>query len=179
MGVLAALFLEGDDLLALAVLEDLALDRGALDQRRAQLGRCRRPASGLRPRSAWSRHRPPGFPPSGPSPWPPYTVFRRCGRPRTWSNSLKMKWFSGNTQFPESGAIYGKALPVKPRIARFSGGPRSGGNRRPGLGFAHAQLGHQGGDQKHHTHGHRHGLGVGDAEGDPRHPVCRRPSAAW
>src|SRR6185369_10234103 len=38
MGVLAALLLEGDDLVALAVLENLALDRSALDQRRAQLG---------------------------------------------------------------------------------------------------------------------------------------------
>src|SRR6202012_3010229 len=34
VGVLAALLLEGDDLLALAVADDLALNRGALDQRR-------------------------------------------------------------------------------------------------------------------------------------------------
>src|SRR6185312_16557788 len=38
MGVLAALLLESDDLLALAVADDFALDRGALDQRRADLG---------------------------------------------------------------------------------------------------------------------------------------------
>src|ERR1700761_341800 len=38
VGVLAALLLEGDDLLALAVADDLALDRGAGNQRRADLG---------------------------------------------------------------------------------------------------------------------------------------------
>src|ERR1700761_8456217 len=38
MGVLAALLLEGDDLLALAVVHDLALDAGAPDQRSAELG---------------------------------------------------------------------------------------------------------------------------------------------
>src|SRR6202789_2089267 len=38
MGVLAALLLEGDDLLALAVVDDFALDGRALDQRRADLG---------------------------------------------------------------------------------------------------------------------------------------------
>ena len=38
VGVLAALFLEGDDLLALAMFDDFAGDRGALDQRRTQLG---------------------------------------------------------------------------------------------------------------------------------------------
>src|ERR1043165_1726086 len=37
MSVLAALLLEGDDLVALAVFQDLALDRSALDQRRADL----------------------------------------------------------------------------------------------------------------------------------------------
>src|SRR4051812_37920665 len=38
MGVLAAPLLEGDDLLALAMIQNLALDRGTLDQRGADLG---------------------------------------------------------------------------------------------------------------------------------------------
>src|SRR6185312_13460704 len=38
MGVLAALFLEGDDFFALAMFDDFASDRGAGNQRRAQLG---------------------------------------------------------------------------------------------------------------------------------------------
>src|SRR5271168_2857027 len=37
--VLAALLLEGDDLLALALLDDLGRDRSAFDERRAMLGR--------------------------------------------------------------------------------------------------------------------------------------------
>jgi hypothetical protein len=49
MRVLAALLLEGDDLLALALFEDLGRDRGAGDERRAGLGRLSPPSISTSP----------------------------------------------------------------------------------------------------------------------------------
>ena len=114
-----------------------------------------------------------GFRPSGRCPWPLYTVFRRCGRPRTWSKSFENNWFSGERESPESGGIYAKTLAGQGRVFQA----RCLLIRRCWRSCDLRQHRPQpAAPPRHQTAIH---LGVGDGKGDARQLRRWRPTASW